>query len=120
MINMYRSNRIRSRRELPYIMSDLVVQVSENDEVLGRVSRKIAHSEARILHREVDIFVINEYGILLDKRVEPPKWCQFGGHPEYYEDRGVAEDRKVRPPHGAGRGSAFGPARGYKGFRHRA
>ena len=43
--------------------SELVVHVDENDVVLGGIPRAEAHSEKRLLHREVDIFLVNKYGL---------------------------------------------------------
>ena len=71
---------------------EIIVKVSENDEVLGGVDRAVAHGTGRILHREADFFLINKYGVLLDLRVKPPKWCHIGGHPEYDEKIHIAED----------------------------
>jgi len=56
--------------------------ISEQDQVLTLSDYSTVHSEGS-LHREVDVFVINQYGLLLQKRAKTPqKWVHTGGHVE--------------------------------------
>jgi isopentenyldiphosphate isomerase len=55
--------------------------ISEDDVVQGQQPRHTVHVEG-LLHREVDLFVINHYGLLLQRREDSGKWNHFGGHVE--------------------------------------
>ncbi len=68
-------------------MDELLTQVTENDEVIGPISRRLCHGNPAIIHRSVHILVLNRQGeLLLQKRsmtkdVQPGKWdTSVGGH----------------------------------------
>lgn len=66
---------------------EMLVQVDENDRVLGPVARKLCHGNPKIIHRSVHVLVFHPDGsLLLQKRslskdTQPGKWdTSVGGH----------------------------------------
>mgnify|MGYP001609442398 CR=1 FL=1 len=67
--------------------------VDENDKVIGKMTRKIAHQSPNLIHRAVAIFVQNRRGnLLIQKRsktkdTSPECWMySVGGHVGYGEE----------------------------------
>ncbi|MBI2579978.1 MAG: NUDIX domain-containing protein [Candidatus Aenigmarchaeota archaeon] len=78
--------------------------VDENDNVIGKASRKECHSNPKLIHRGVFVLILNSKGqLLLQKRsmkkdLSPGKWtCSASGHNdmgESYEDAAMRETRE--------------------------
>lgn len=67
--------------------------VNENDEVIGKITRKEAHKSPQIIHRAIAIFVFDKKGrFLIQKRsltkdTHPGYWSDsVGGHVQYGEE----------------------------------
>jgi len=68
-------------------MEEMLIRVTENDEVLGPVPRSQCHGNPEMIHRSVHVLVVHPDGrILLQKRslskdTQPGKWdTSVGGH----------------------------------------
>ena len=68
-------------------MDEILIQVTENDEILGPVKRSLVHGNPMLIHRSVHVLVINSAGLLLlqkrslRKDTQPGKWdTSVGGH----------------------------------------
>lgn len=82
--------------------AELFYRVDENDNVLGSVTRKEAHSDNTIIHRAVDIAITNsKKQILLQKRsmhkdTNPGFWSiSASGHVTFGETYQEAADRET-------------------------
>ncbi len=79
----------------------MLIQVTENDEIIGAVPRKLCHGNPTLIHRAIHILVLNQQGqMLLQKRsqnkdTEPGKWdSSVGGHIGFgqsYEEAAIRE-----------------------------
>jgi isopentenyldiphosphate isomerase len=97
-------------------MDEVLIQVTENDEILGPVKRSLVHGNPMLIHRSVHVLVINSAGLLLlqkrslRKDTQPGKWdTSVGGHVgfgqsytqaavrEAEEELGLAIDLEVDP-----------------------
>jgi len=65
-------------------MPDIIAYVSDKGKTIAKVRRDEAHRRG-LLHREVDIVVINRHGLLLGYREQRSQWCFIGGHVQYGE-----------------------------------
>lgn len=80
-----------------------VPHIDGNGKVLGKITRREAHSGSRLLHPVVHLHVFNSRGDLyLQKRpqwkdIQPNKWdTAVGGHVDYGEDSATALRREVK------------------------
>jgi 16S rRNA (adenine1518-N6/adenine1519-N6)-dimethyltransferase len=81
-------------------MSEIFDVVDEDDNVIGEAPRKECHTNNKLIHRAVHIFVFNSKGeLLLEKRtmnrdLYPGRWIDVAGHlnlGEMYEDAAKRE-----------------------------
>ena len=84
-------------------LDSFVPHIAEDGSVLGRMTRREAHSGTRLLHPVVHLHVFNSKGdVYLQKRpewkdVQPGKWdTSVGGHVDYGEDIPTALHREVQ------------------------
>lgn len=84
-------------------MSELLWHVDENDNPIGPIERKKAHSDASFIHRVVLILLRDaENNYLLQKRSEskdkyPGAWTvAASGHVDYLESYELAAERELR------------------------
>ncbi len=68
-------------------LDELLIQVTDDDEVIGSVKRRLVHGNPLLIHRSVHVLVLNPAGLLLlQKRsilkdTQPGKWdTSVGGH----------------------------------------
>ncbi len=68
-------------------MDEMLTRVTDNDEIIGPIARKLCHGNPENIHRSVHVMVINSQGaLLLQKRslrkdTQPGKWdTSVGGH----------------------------------------
>ncbi len=68
-------------------LDELLIQVTDDDEVIGPVNRRLVHGNPLLIHRSVHVLVLNQGGLLLlQKRsmlkdTQPGKWdTSVGGH----------------------------------------
>jgi isopentenyldiphosphate isomerase len=68
-------------------MDELLIQVTDDDRVLGPIARRLCHGNPSLIHRSVHVLVVNSAGsLLLQKRslrkdTQPGKWdTSVGGH----------------------------------------
>lgn len=68
-------------------MDEMLTQVTDRDEVLGPIPRRLVHGNPELIHRSVHILVLHPDGrLLLQKRslrkdTQPGKWdTSVGGH----------------------------------------
>lgn len=80
-----------------------VPHIDGDGKVLGKITRREAHSGSRLLHPVVHLHVFNSRGDLyLQKRpqwkdIQPNKWdTSVGGHVDYGEDSATALRREVK------------------------
>lgn len=66
---------------------EILTQVTDSDEVIGPVARRLVHGNPGLIHRSVHVLVLGQDGrLLLQKRslskdVQPGKWdTSVGGH----------------------------------------
>ncbi len=82
-------------KKIPHDPYEVISIVNENDEVIGKATRKEIH-EKGLLHREVNIFVLNsKKELLLQKRKDTSRWdFAASGHFPYnqtYEEAAIRE-----------------------------
>lgn len=84
-------------------LDSFVPHIDEDGKVLGKITRREAHSGSRILHPVVHLHMFNSQGDLyLQKRpqwkdIQPNKWdTSVGGHVDYGEDSITALRREVK------------------------
>ena len=77
--------------------------VDEDDNVIGAASREECHSNAKLIHRSVYIFLVNSRGEILIQRRSVNKDLYPGfytasatGHVNYGEDYDIAAKRELR------------------------
>ena len=88
--------------------TELFYLVDKTDKVLGSVARNVAHSDRTKIHRAVDILVINQNQLLLQKRsvhkdTNPGLWTisasghvTFGQSYEYAAKRELKEELGIK------------------------
>ncbi|MFC2143345.1 NUDIX domain-containing protein [Candidatus Aenigmatarchaeota archaeon] len=83
-------------------MTEYFDVVDEDDNVIGRATRKECHSNNKLIHRGVHIFVFNSKGeILLEKRsmkkdLYPGVWGDVAGHVDSGETYEEAAKRELK------------------------
>lgn len=80
---------------------ELLIQVTDDDDVIGPVKRSLVHGNPLLIHRSVHVLVLNPAGLLLlqkrsmVKDTQPGKWdTSVGGHVGFgqsYEEAGIRE-----------------------------
>ncbi len=80
---------------------EMFPEVNAEGKVIGKMSRKEAHSGSKKLHPVVHLHIINDGCIYLQKRsenkdIQPGKWdTAVGGHVDYGEDIDTALKREA-------------------------
>jgi len=81
--------------KIPHDPDEIIAVVNEDDEVVGKSTRKEVH-EKGLLHREASVFIVNSKGeVLLQQRADNEKWdASASGHFPYdmsYEEGALKE-----------------------------
>lgn len=81
--------------KIPNDPGEMIAIIDENDDVIGRNTRKEAH-EKGLLHREVYVYIISHGRILLQKRADNHLWDHsVGGHFPFDQDYPEAAVRET-------------------------